>query len=128
VKILREFRLELSLMVFLLAAFMTILAATWAVPALTDVSPDFVRDLHNRLGAWMVWVAFFGPFILLPGGLFYFADTVRKRREFERLIVTRSKAQFVHHQDRLEYLAYYFLTEEHRQRVAEKKREFKIGK
>lgn len=125
-RFLREFRLELSLMIFLLALFMTVLAATWLIPPLNEVTPDVLKDLHDRIGAWMVWVSFLGPFVLLPGGLFYFVDTVRKRREFERLIDTKSKAQFVRNQDRLEYLAYYFLPDEHRRRVDEKKREFRI--
>jgi hypothetical protein len=37
---------------------------------------------------------------------FYAGDTIRKYREFDKLIDTDSKAKFVQNQDRIEYLAW----------------------
>lgn len=88
--------------------------------------PDFLRDIDQRIGNWIIWIAFLGILLTLAGG-WYFADTVRKRREFRRLIATDSKAKFVRNQDRLERLAHFYLGSEYRKRVEEKKREFGLS-
>ena len=87
--------------------------------------PDFLNDIDLRIGRWIIWVAFSG-LLLLSGGGWYFQDTIRKRREFNRLIETDSKAKFVKNQDRLERLAYFYLGSEYRKRVEAKKEEFAL--
>lgn len=87
--------------------------------------PDFLQDIDTRIGNWIIWVAFVGILLLFSGG-WYFGDTIRKRREFNRLIETDSKAKFVRNQDRLEELAYFYLGSEYRKRVEAKKREFDL--
>jgi len=87
-------------------------------------SPQILLDIVRGIGNWMIWVAFLGPILGLVGG-FYFIDTLRKRREFNRLINTANKAKFVRNQDRLEYLAW-ILSSEHERKVWEKKQEFNI--
>lgn len=118
----REVRLELSAMVFSAGLVMSVLA-------IVDLffrasSPQVIVDIVRGIGNWMVWVAFLGPILGLIGG-FYFVDTLRKRREFNKLINTTSKAKFVRNQDRLEYLAW-ILSSEHERKVWEKKQEFNI--
>lgn len=87
--------------------------------------PEFFQDLDQRIGAWMIWVAFIGPLLLLGGG-WYFFDTIRKRREFGRLIDIDSKAKFTRNQDRLEKLAWLYLGSEYTRKVQRKKEEFNI--
>ncbi len=91
----------------------------------SDQTPQFLSDSFvEPLGDWMIYVAFFGPLLAVGAG-WYFVDMVRKRREFERLMATPSKAAFVRNQDRIEYLAWY-LTGVHERRVEDRKREFKL--
>ena len=87
--------------------------------------PDFLRDADAWIGAWIVWAAVLGP-VLFFGGGWYFFDTIRKRREFGRLVETDSKAKFVRNQDRLAQLAYYYLGSEYTKRVEKKKAEFNL--
>lgn len=101
-RIVRDLRLEISTMIFLAGLILTILTLNHYVfrPSL----PDFFLDIDNRIGPWIVWVAVVGPLILMIGG-WYFQDTIRKQREFKRLIQTDSKAKFVRDQTRLVEIA-----------------------
>jgi hypothetical protein len=87
--------------------------------------PDFLRDIDQRIGNWMIWVAFLGILVVLTGG-WYFQDTIRKRREFKRLLGTDSKAKFIQSQQRLEELAYWYLGREYLRKVEKKKQDFAI--
>lgn len=122
----REIKFELSFAILAAGLFMTILGLFWASwSPLLPYKPELLEETFVRpIGGWMVYVTFFGPLLTLGAG-WYFIDMVRKRREFERLMATPSKAAFVRSQDRIEYLAWY-LTRDHEQRVDEKKKEFKI--
>jgi hypothetical protein len=121
--ILRELRLEISAMVFAAGLLMTILTINRY--AFASSLPDFLRDIDQRIGNWIIWVGFFGILLLLAGG-WYFQDTIRKRREFRRLLDTDSKAKFVRNQQRLEELAYWYLGAEYLKQVEAKKAEFAI--
>ncbi len=118
----REIKFELTYLIFAGGVFMTALAMLRYF--FDSQTPQFLRDINSSLGEWIIYVAFFGPLLALGGG-WYFVDMIRKRREFERLLATPSKAAFVRNQDRVEYLAWY-LTKNHERRVEDKKREFKI--
>ncbi len=122
----REFRLEVGMIVLVAGIVFTILGvASFLVPSSAPAEPDFFYDLiKNKIGNWIIWVLFWGPILLLAGG-FYIGDTIKKYREFEKLIDTDSKAKFVQNQDRIEYLAW-LLSARLEKRVQEKKEEFKM--
>ena len=123
---LREWRLEIGIMVLMLGiALVLLIVGNFMTPATCPNPPDFVCDtVRNKVGNWMVWIFVMGP-ILLVAGVFYVGDTVKKYREFNKLIDTDSKAKFVQNQDRIEYLAW-LLSARLEKRVEEKKKEFKI--
>ncbi|HEV8595181.1 MAG TPA: DUF3198 domain-containing protein [Thermoplasmata archaeon] len=120
----RELRLELSAMFFFPGIILTIFAVNHYLVGAARL-PDFLRDIDTKIGLWHVWVAFLGPLLLLGGG-WYFFDTIRKRREFARLMDIDSKAKFVRNQDRLERLAWMYLGSEYTKRVQKKKDELNI--
>ena len=118
-RLVRELRLELSAM-FLIAG---IILTTFAIDHYALKAP-ILQDIDRRLGEWNVWLVVLGPLLLLSGG-YYFIDTIRKRREFERLIDTDSKAKFVRNQDRIEFLAW-ILGKQYHQRSEQKKVAFNL--
>ena len=113
-------------MIFIAGLILTILTIiSFIQPSTAPEQPDFFYDLiKNKIGNWMVWVMFLGP-ILLVAGIFYLGDTIKKYREFNKLIDTDSKARFVQNQDRIEYLAW-LLSARLEKQVETKKKEFKI--
>lgn len=121
--LLRNLRYELSTLVFGLGILSMILAFTyWVIPAQT---PDWLKNINTSIGNWMIWVAFLG-FLALLGGGYYFIDTIRKEREFDRLVTTTSKESFVKNQKRIEELAYYHLPSSYEKRYQAKRKEFRI--
>lgn len=122
-RILRELRLELSAMFFIAGIVLTVLPTGHYFVGRNDL-PSFLLYIDQRVGEWNVWLAVLGPLLLLIGG-YYFIDTIRKRREFERLIETESKAKFVRNQDRIEFLAWILGRRYHR-RSEQKKIEFNL--
>lgn len=121
-KLLREYSLELSSMIFMIGVIMT---AFVAMKYLFEAGlPYFLKNILDGVGGWIVWMTVIGP-ILLMGGGWYFFDGIRKRREFSRLVTTDSKAVFVRNLDRIEELAY-FLTQKHRDTVEERREELRV--
>ncbi len=118
----REIKFELSFAVFAGGIVMSILATFYYF--LSAQAPPFIRDANAGLGNWIFWVAVLGYPLALGGG-YYSVDLLRKRRQFERLMSSPSKATFVRNQDKIERLAW-ILSSEYERRVGEKKREFKI--
>jgi len=86
--------------------------------------PSVLQDIDRYLGEWNIYLTVLGPLLLFSGG-YYFFDTIRKRREFERLIETDSKAKFVRNQDRIEFLAW-LLGKDYYRRSEQKKVEFNL--
>ncbi len=120
---LRDLRYELSTLIFGLGILSMILSFTyWVIPSQT---PDWLQAVNTAIGNWMIWVAFLG-FLALLGGGYYFIDTIRKEREFERLVTTTSKELFVKNQKRIEELAYYHLPSSYEKRYRAKRQEFRI--
>ena len=120
---LRDFRYELSTLVFGLGILSMVLSITyWLIP---NQTPDWLRAVNNAIGNWMIWVAFLGFLALLAGG-YYFIDTIRKEREFDRLVTTTAKEIFVKNQKRIEELAYYHLPSSYEKRYQAKRKEFRI--
>src|SRR5437879_13497490 len=99
----RELRYELSSLIFGLGILVMIFSLTrYLIPT---QSPDWLKSIHSAVGDYVVWEALFG-FLALLGGGFYFVDTIRKERAFERLISTASKEVFVKNMGRTEELTY----------------------
>lgn len=121
--LLRELRYELSTLVFGLGVLSMFVAVTNQFFA--GSSPEWLRSIHLGLGNYVFWVGILGFFALLVGG-YYFIDTIRKEREFERLVSTTSKEVFLKNLKRIEELAYYNLPSSYEKRMSEKKAEFRI--
>ena len=119
----REFRYELSALIFALGILAMIFSLTFYLAS--SQSPDWLRSIHRAVGDYVVWEAFLGILALLAGG-FYFIDTIRKEREFERLLSTTSKEVFVKNMKRIEELTYDHLPSAYERRFLAKKREFHI--
>ncbi|MFQ5552599.1 MAG: DUF3198 domain-containing protein [Thermoplasmata archaeon] len=122
VGILREFRLEISSLVLVLGIIPTVLVLLNAF--FRDGLPSTILDLLDAIGPWFVWLVAVGPLLIIIGG-WYFIDTLRKQREFEKLIEVPSKAHFVRNRERLETLSWY-LSVEYRRRYREQKKRWKI--
>ena len=121
--LLRDLRYELSTLFFGLGILSMVFAITyWLLPGAT---PQWLLNIDNAIGNWMIWVAFLG-FLALLGGGYYFIDTIRKEREFDRLVSTTSKEVFVKNQKRIEELAYYHLPSAYERRYQQKRKEFRI--
>ena len=119
----RELRYELSTLFFALGVLGVVLSFTqYLIPT---QSPEWLQSLHRAVGQYVIWEAFFGLLAVLGGG-FYFVDTIRKEREFERLVTTTSKEVFVKNMRRLEELTYDHLPSAYERRFLDKKREFHI--
>jgi hypothetical protein len=121
--IFRELRYELSALILALGVLAMILSLTqYLVPT---QSPDWLQSIHHGIGQYVVWEAFLGFLAVIAGG-FYFVDTIRKEREFERLISTNSKEVFVKNMKRIEELTYDHLPSAYERRFLDKKRDFRI--
>ncbi|TLZ75571.1 MAG: DUF3198 domain-containing protein [Methanobacteriota archaeon] len=119
----RELRYELSSLIFGLGILGMFFSLTqYLIPT---QSPDWLQSIHRAVGDYVVWEAFFG-FLAVLGGGFYFVDTIRKEREFDRLISTPSKEVFVKNMGRIEELTYDHLPSAYERRFLDKKREFRI--
>ncbi len=122
--LLREMKVEFSYLTLALGAFLTMLVIFNYF--LTSVLPLFITDIVNAVGNWIIWFVLLGPLLVLIGG-WYFVDTIRKQREFRRLLKVPSKARFVRNQERLEELTWY-LSADYRRNLAERKKHWNIKK
>ncbi len=118
----REIKLEISYIVLALGAFLTLLVIFDFF--LRGSLPQPLTDILDAFGNWIVWFVVVGPLLTLVGG-WYFIDTVRKQREFEKLVNVSSKAHFVRNQERLEELSWY-LRADYGKRLAERKKRWQI--
>jgi Protein of unknown function (DUF3198) len=121
--IFRELRYELSALILALGILGMILSLTQYL--FPTQSPDWLVSIHKAVGQYVVWEAFLGFLAVIAGG-FYFVDTIRKEREFERLISTNSKELFVKNMKRIEELTYDHLPSAYERRFLDKKRDFRI--
>ena len=83
-----------------------------------------LEGVIDSIGNWKYWCVLIGPVLINAGG-WYFFDNLAKRREFNELMETTSKAKFIRNLDRVEYLAWR-LTPKHQSSFIEKKKGFKI--
>jgi hypothetical protein len=119
----REFRYEISALILAVGVLGMVFSLTQFL--FSKESPDWLKSIHQAVGPYVIWEAFFGFLALLAGG-FYFVDTIRKEREFNRLISTTSKELFVKNMKRIEQLTYEHLPSAYERRFLEKKQEFRI--
>lgn len=126
---LTEYRLELSSMLSLLFAVLTVISI---IGVYLDMDAknhlpgafSFLEELATPFGNWVAWLVVVGP-IALVVCIWWFYDYVKKIRELADLIDTPSKAKFVRNLDDIEYLAW-SLPQRFENKVLEKKREFKL--
>src|SRR2546428_10995073 len=119
----RELRYELSSLIFGLGILAMIFSLTqYLIPS---QSPDWLQSIHRAVGNYVVWEAFLG-FLAVLGGGFYFVDTIRKEREFERLLSTPSKEGFVKNMGRIEELTYDHLPSAYERRVPDQEQAVRL--
>jgi uncharacterized protein DUF3198 len=119
----RELRYELSALILAIGVLAMVFSLTqYLIPR---DSPDWLKSIHTAIGQYVVWEAFLG-FLAVLVGSFYFVDTIRKEREFDRLISTTSKEVFVKNMKRIEELTYDHLPSAYERRFLDKRREFRI--
>jgi len=121
--LLRDFRYEISALVLGLGILGTVLSLTYYF--FRSQVPDWLRSLASSLGDYNFWTGALGLLAVLGGG-YYFVDTIRKEREFDRLLSTASKEVFVKNMKRIEELVYYHLPSSYEKRFREKRQEFRI--
>ena len=118
-----EYRFELGVLATILGIFASILAV-FGGPK--DYTPGFLVSIAEAIGDWHLWLWVVGPILLLLG-VWYVYDTKKKRKEFEEMMDTTSRARFSQNLIEIEKLAW-DLKRKDRIRVAEKKAELKIKK
>lgn len=120
---LTEYRLELSSMLIVLFAFLTIIGVVGvffenSLPSYLS----FLKDLTEPAGSWAYWFVAIGP-IGLVVSIWWLYDYVKKTRELADLIDTPSRAKFVRNLDDIEYLAW-SLPRRYEKQVIQKKKDF----
>lgn len=119
-KLFHEYMLEISLIGTVASGLLLLFGILMFLP---DYAPSLV-GISNQIGDWKYWLFIISPLLLMMCG-FYLGDNILKRRKFDKLVNTTSKANFVRNQDDIEYLAWK-LTERHATIVEQKKKEFGI--
>ena len=123
----QDLRFEIAGALFVLGVFLVVIALLGYVPQ-ARAWVEGVAVLGNivtGLGNWIFWEAIVASLVMLIGGL-DFADTIKKSREFEKLINTTSKEVFLKNRKRVETLAAESLPERYYRRVERKKAELKV--
>ena len=123
----QDFRFEISGALFVVGLFLVFLAILGYVPqARAWARGVAVLDYFLQgFGPWIFWEAILASLVMLIGGI-DFADTVKKAREFEKLINTTSKESFLKNLKRIQALATDALPERYWRRVEQKKTELKL--
>jgi hypothetical protein len=130
--ILTEYRLELSSLLTLVFAFLTIVSVVevWVLAGTQDDPNNlpsylsWLQDLAHPLGDWSTWLVIVAPIGLIVC-VWWLYDYVRKTKDLAKLIDTPSKAKFVRNLDEIEYLAW-SLPQKFEDEVLKKKKELKI--
>jgi hypothetical protein len=123
----QDFRFEISGALFVVGVFLSTLAVLGYVPQAREWarSVAVLDNILAGLGPWIFWEAIIAALVMLIGG-FDFADTVKKAREFEKLIHTTSKEVFLKNRKRIERIAADSLPERYWRRVERKRLELKL--
>lgn len=123
----QDYRFEISGALFVVGLIFVFFAILGYVPQARAWARDVaVLDyILQALGPWIFWEAILAAVVMLIGGL-DFADTVKKAREFEKLISTTSKESFLKNLKRITALATEALPERYWRRMERKKEELKV--
>jgi len=126
---LTEYRLELSSLLSLLFAVLTVIGVVGVYLDMNDANHlpsalSFLEELATPFGNWVAWLVVAAPigFVVC---IWWFYDYLKKTRELAGLIDTPSKAKFVRNLDDIDYLAW-SLPQRFEDEVLQKKREFKL--
>jgi len=110
------------------AAFFTVSLVVFILAVLAYVRPNalgsWMEDQFKQLGNYKSWFLIGGILLILTASYYYLA-LIAKRREFNVLVATKSKGDFVRNQDRIERLAFELGSQE-LEVVAARKKEFRI--
>jgi hypothetical protein len=110
------------------AAFFTVSLVVFILAILAYVRPNalgsWMESQFSQLGNYKSWFLIGGTLLILTASYYYLA-LIAKRREFNVLVATKSKGDFVRNQDRIERLAFELGSQE-LEVVAVRKREFRI--
>ena len=123
----QDYRFEISGAFFVAGLILVFFAVLGYVPqARAWARGVAVLDtILSGLDRWIFWEAIIAALVMLIGGL-DFADTVKKAREFEKLITTTSKESFLKNMRRITDLATDALPERYWRRLEKKKVELKV--
>lgn len=123
----QDYRFEISGAFFVAGLILVFFAVLGYVPqARAWARGVAVLDyILSSIGVWIFWEAIIASIVMLIGGL-DFADTVKKAREFEKLITTTSKESFLKNMRRINDLATDALPERYWRRLEKKKVELKV--
>lgn len=112
-----------SALIIILSAIMTFFGIS-GFEQIKNVMPEQIKSIENAIGNFYLWFIILGPFLLLIFG-WLLIDYYCKRKEFEKLIDTQSKAQFIKNLQRIEELAF-SLPERYEKKIEKKKIELKV--
>jgi hypothetical protein len=125
----QNLRFEFAGIFFALGVFLVFLATVGYVPQAREWARGvaILDIILTGLGVWIFWEAIVASLVILIGA-FDFYDTLKKTREFEKLINTTSKEVFLKNRKRIKHLAEWDLPERYGSRVAKKELELRTGK
>lgn len=108
---------------FFAGSFLLILLGVLSIWSPRALGPG-LEGWFRSIGSYNTYLFFVG-FLSILTAAYLFLGLLTKRREFKRLVLTKSKGDFVHNLDRIERLAFELGSHEN-DIVASRKREFKI--
>ena len=120
----REYRFELSTLLFAIGLLATFIAS---IGIFVGTLPAYLLPFQPAIkafGNWIYWLMVIGP-IVMVGGAWWLADSVKKTHDLIKYLRVDSKAKFVKNLDDIEYLAW-VLPRKYEDMVIDKKRQFKI--
>ena len=124
-KIVREYMLMLSAILFMVGIIMMTVGVLWYFTFIqSNIVNSLIEEFSKKLGDWGWWILIFAPFILIAG-IWYFFDQIMARKKFNKLVSPNSKANFVKNISEIEEIIWK-LPGKYRERSEEKKKKFKI--
>jgi len=123
----QAFRFEFAGILFAVGILLMFFALVGYIPQLREWARGipFLDNIIAGMGGWIFWETIIAVLVMLIGA-FDFYDTVKKIREFEKLMQTTSKEIFLKNRKRIKDLAENDLPERYWHRVVEKELELKV--
>lgn len=121
----REYMIFIGLLMLGSGLYFTITSGYWVLQRSEFIEKNYsLEQLTAWAGNWNWWLLTLGVILISVGGWLTY-DTFKKKSEFEEYINTDSKKKFVQNLRDLEEIAYK-LGPKYEERLAEKKREWRI--